>query len=169
MVKQISWDVKTADMKYHATMTKKKGVSLRNKEGKETIKHFVGIMFSLCSWFCLLNNLWFTRNGSGIAFKPFWLAVSTIRYNANCTLNCVDIHWSKLKGIKCLNSQIFINEISISSKGKCNYWFWTLWIFQKHWNLFSFYKIKIYYIGFNYSLVTSKNECNLPFGNDSWT
>ena len=40
--------MKTVDMKYHATMAKNKGVLLRHKEGKETIKHFVGIMFSLC-------------------------------------------------------------------------------------------------------------------------
>ena len=56
MVKQIAWDLKTVDMKYHATMAKNKGVSLRHSEGKETIKHFVVIMLSLCSWFCLLNN-----------------------------------------------------------------------------------------------------------------
>ena len=53
MVKQISRDVKIADIKYHATMAKYKGVLLRHKEGKETIKHFVGKMFALCSWFCL--------------------------------------------------------------------------------------------------------------------
>ena len=56
MVKPISWDVKTVDMKYHATIANNKGVSLRHKEGKETIKHFAGIMFSFSSRFCLLNN-----------------------------------------------------------------------------------------------------------------
>ena len=40
MVKQISWDVKTVDMKYHSTMAKNKGVSLRNKEGKRINKAF---------------------------------------------------------------------------------------------------------------------------------
>ena len=50
MVKQILWFVKTADMKYQSKMAKIKGLSLRQKEGKETIKHFVGIMFALCSW-----------------------------------------------------------------------------------------------------------------------
>ena len=71
MVKQISWDVKAVDMDYHTTMAKNKGVSLRHKEGKETIKRFVGIMFSLCSWFCLLNNDWLPRNRSGNALRPF--------------------------------------------------------------------------------------------------
>ena len=40
MFKEISLDVKTFDMRYHATMAKNRGVSCRHKEGKETIKHF---------------------------------------------------------------------------------------------------------------------------------
>ena len=54
MFKQL-WDVKTADTKYHTTMAKNKGVSLRHKEGKETIKHFIGLILTLCSWFCLVK------------------------------------------------------------------------------------------------------------------
>ena len=49
----MSWDVKTADMKYHATMAKNEGVSLTKKEEKETMKHFVGIIVALFSWFRL--------------------------------------------------------------------------------------------------------------------
>ena len=41
MVKQVSQDLKTFDIKYHATMTKNKVVSLRHKEGKETTEHLV--------------------------------------------------------------------------------------------------------------------------------
>ena len=41
-VKQMSWDVKSADMKYHATMAKNEGVPITQKRKKETIKHFVG-------------------------------------------------------------------------------------------------------------------------------
>ena len=53
MVKQISLDIETADLNYHATMGKTKGVSLKLKKGKVTIRHFVAIFFALCSWFCL--------------------------------------------------------------------------------------------------------------------
>ena len=50
-VKQMSWDVKSADMKYLATMAKNEGVPMTQKE-KETInKAFCGKMFSLFSWF----------------------------------------------------------------------------------------------------------------------
>ena len=37
----MSMDVKSADMKYHATMDKNEGVPLTKNE-KEMIKHFVG-------------------------------------------------------------------------------------------------------------------------------
>ena len=47
----MQWDVKSADMKYLATIAKNKGVPLTQKE-KETInKAFCGIMFSLLTWF----------------------------------------------------------------------------------------------------------------------
>ena len=47
MVKQIPLDMETADLNYHATMGKTKGVSLKHKKRKETIRHFVGLMFAL--------------------------------------------------------------------------------------------------------------------------
>ena len=50
MLKKISWDVKTVDMKYYATMAKNKGVSLGHKVRKETINQFVGIMFFVVFW-----------------------------------------------------------------------------------------------------------------------
>ena len=40
VIKQTSWDLKTADMKYHTAMAKYKGISLRHKGGKVIIKHF---------------------------------------------------------------------------------------------------------------------------------
>ena len=47
----MSWDVKSADMKYLATMAKNEGVPLTQNE-KETInKAFCVIKFSLFSWF----------------------------------------------------------------------------------------------------------------------
>ena len=46
----MSWDVKSADMKYLAMMAKNEGVSF-TKIIKRTGKAFCGIMFSLFSWF----------------------------------------------------------------------------------------------------------------------
>ena len=51
MIKQIPLDMEIADLNYHATMGKNKEVSLKHKKVKETIRHFVGIMIALCSWF----------------------------------------------------------------------------------------------------------------------
>ena len=46
-------DVKSADMKYLATMAKNEGVPLTQKKKKKQLytKRFVGKMFSLLSWF----------------------------------------------------------------------------------------------------------------------
>ena len=50
MVKQISWGVKTDDMKYHATMAKNEGLPLTQIR-KRNVKAFVSIMFAFFSCF----------------------------------------------------------------------------------------------------------------------
>ena len=58
------------------------------------------------------------------------------------------------KGVKCLNSQIFTNEISISSRE--NVYFEHCDFFNSTQTYSHFKEIKIYSIGFNYSLVANK-------------
>ena len=48
----MQWDVKSADMKYLATMAKNESAIDTKKKEKETInKAYFEIMFSLLSWF----------------------------------------------------------------------------------------------------------------------
>ena len=62
----MSWDVKSADMKYLATMAINELVPLTQKRKKETInKAFCGIMFSLFS--CFNNKVIIDLHVTGLA------------------------------------------------------------------------------------------------------
>ena len=70
MVKQKSWDVKTVDMKCHATMVKNKGFIIEKQRRKRKDKAFRWGNVFVVLLVLFIKNHWFARNGSGIALKP---------------------------------------------------------------------------------------------------
>ena len=87
----MQWDVKSADMKYLATMAKNEGVPLTQKRKRNNKQ---SVLWGKCFRCCLgfNNEIIIDLHVTDLATHlNLLIGCSTMRFNANCTLNCVAI------------------------------------------------------------------------------